>query len=110
MRSIAATTAADAKQPEAERLAAVRLLGHGPHGVAGPALQPLLTPQHSAELQLAAVRALALQDNPKIADSLLEGWTGYSPLVRREVIEALCARKDRITKLLDAVEGLDPRA
>ena len=100
----AATTAADTKKTEAERLAAVRLLGHGPNAVAGPALQPLLTPRHSAELQLAAVRALALQDNAKVADMLLEGWTGYSPLVRREVIEALYARKDRITKLLDAVE------
>jgi putative heme-binding domain-containing protein len=100
----AAVTAADAKRPEAERLAAARLLGHGPHAVAGPALQPLLTPQHSAELQLAAVRSLSLQDNAKIADTLLEGWSGYSPLVRREVIEALFARKDRLVKLLDAVE------
>jgi putative membrane-bound dehydrogenase-like protein len=100
----AAVTVRDPKRSEADRLAAARLLAHGPHAVAGPALQPLLTPQYSAELQLAAVRSLSLQDNAKVADTLLEGWNGYSPLVRREVIEALFARKDRLTKLLDAVE------
>jgi putative membrane-bound dehydrogenase-like protein len=100
----AAAAAKDGKRPEAERISAVRLLGHGPFTIAGPALQPLLSPQHPAEVQLAAVRSLSLQDNARVADTLLEAWGGYSPLVRREVIEALFARKDRLTKLLDAVE------
>lgn len=100
----AAIAAVDPKRSEADRIAAVRLLGHGPNAVARPALTPLLTPQHSAELQLTAVRALSLQDDPRIADTLLDAWSGYSPLVRREVIEALFARKDRLAKLLDAVE------
>jgi putative membrane-bound dehydrogenase-like protein len=100
----AATVAADAKQSESERVAAARLLGFGPATVAAPALQPLLQPQNPANLQMTAVRSLSVQDNPKVADLLLEGWNGYSPLIRREVIEALFARPQRLQKLLDAVE------
>jgi putative membrane-bound dehydrogenase-like protein len=100
----AAAVAADAKQGEAERVAAARLLGFGPSTVAATALQPLLQPQNPPNLQLAAVRSLSVQDNPKVAELLLDGWSGYSPLVRREVIEALFARPQRLAKLLDAVE------
>src|SRR5579864_6260159 len=67
----AAVAARDVKKPDAERIAAARLLGHGPYALAAPALQPLLSPQNPAEVQLAAARALSLQDNPQVADTLL---------------------------------------
>jgi len=69
-----------------------------------PALEPLLTVRNSVEVQLAAVRALSLQDSPLVAGTLLTQWGGYSPQVRREVIEAMFARKDRLNRLLDAIE------
>ncbi|MGE3808409.1 MAG: c-type cytochrome, partial [Gemmataceae bacterium] len=100
----AAKTASDEKQSLAQRLAAVRLLGFGPAAVAEKALPELLTPANAAELQLAAVRALAAQEQPKVAELLLEGWAGYSPSLRREVVEVLFARVDRLGQLLDAVE------
>jgi putative heme-binding domain-containing protein len=100
----AATRAQDDKRAASERIAAVRLLGYGPFAVAAPTLQELLTPRHAAEMQLAAVRALALQDNPKVAELLLDGWNRLTPTVRREALEALFARADRLSQLLTAIE------
>jgi putative membrane-bound dehydrogenase-like protein len=100
----AAATATNAKAPNAERLAAVGLLGFGPYKVAGPALADLLTPQTPGDLQLAAVRALSQHEDAKVADALLAPWSSLSPGVRREVIEALFARPSRLALLLDAIE------
>jgi putative membrane-bound dehydrogenase-like protein len=100
----AARAAADDKLPITERVAGIRLLGYGPFSVAGPALQKLLAPSNPGEVQLAAVRALSLQAPVKVADILLAGWASYSPTLRREASEALFARTDRLTALLDAIE------
>src|SRR5262249_13439798 len=98
----AADTARDDKQPLAKRIAACRLLGFGPLTVASGPLEELLTPHNPSELQLAAVRALALHDDPKVAGMLLEPWTAYSPRLRREVLEALFAQPGRVAALLTA--------
>src|SRR5262249_43208509 len=100
----AAAAARDAGRPGAERATAIRLLGYGPFGVAAPMLQELLAPQNPGEVQLAAVRALAQHYSPQVAELLLTGWGGYSPTVRREVLEAVFARPDRLHVLLNAVE------
>jgi putative membrane-bound dehydrogenase-like protein len=100
----AATRAQDDKQPMPVRTTAVRLLGAGPFAVAGPALQELLEPQNPGELQMAAVRALSLHTDSRVADMLLSQWNSYSPMVRREVLEALFAMPGRLTQLLDAIE------
>jgi putative membrane-bound dehydrogenase-like protein len=100
----AAATVRDARASSPERASAARLLAVGPYAVAAPALQELLAPQQPAELQLAAVRALSGHDHPKVADTLLAGWNGYSPAVRREVLEAIFSQPARVTVLLDAVE------
>jgi putative heme-binding domain-containing protein len=99
----AARVAQDEKRDLAERTSAIRLLGSAPFATAEP-LQKLLSPLHPADVQLAAVRALAAQDSPKVAGMLLAGWNSYSPAVRREATEALFARPDRLQALLDAVE------
>jgi putative membrane-bound dehydrogenase-like protein len=100
----AAKTARNEKRPVAERIAAARLLGYGPYATAAPALQRLLTPRNPGELQLAAVRALSLHNQPRVADLLLASWAGFSPGLRREVLEALFARTERLKVLLTAVE------
>src|SRR5262249_40162571 len=74
----ATAPARSGKRPFGERLAAVRLLGHGPYPVGGPALRELLSPRQPPEVQLAAIRALAQHDNPSVAKSLLAAWPGYS--------------------------------
>jgi putative heme-binding domain-containing protein len=100
----AAATAQDEKVSLADRLAATRLLGYGPYGIAAGALEPLLSPRNPIELQLAGIRALSLQDNSKIGVMLLTSWSGYSPVVRREVLEALFTRPERLSDLLHAIE------
>ncbi|MBV9123997.1 MAG: HEAT repeat domain-containing protein [Planctomycetes bacterium] len=100
----AAAVAGDEKRPLAERVAAVRLLGYGPFQVEGLSWPDLLAPTSPGDLQRAAVRALSLQDRPEAAQLLLSAWSGYSPAVRREVVEALFARPERLRLLLDAIE------
>jgi putative heme-binding domain-containing protein len=100
----AAATARDAKHSVTERVAATRLLGYSPSTLAAPALQELLTPQNPSELQLAGIRALSLHANPNVAKMLLTSWGSYSPAVRREVLEALFARAERLSVLLKAIE------
>ena len=86
-------------------MAAIRLLAFGPWGEVASPLQALLKPQNSSEIQLAAVRALANHDDPKVGEVLLSAWDGYSPRIRREVLEAMLARLDRVSQLLDAIEA-----
>jgi putative membrane-bound dehydrogenase-like protein len=101
----AAATAADENAPLPERIEAVRLLGYGPFAVAAEPLAGLLNPRQAPELQSAAVRALAAQDQPRTVELLLAGWDSYGPSLRREVVEALLARPARVVKLLDAIEA-----
>jgi putative membrane-bound dehydrogenase-like protein len=101
----AAAIAADPKRDVPERATALRRLGYGPFDVAADALAAALGPQNPPELQAAAVRALAAQDHPRVAELLLAHWDSYGPTVRREAVEALCARPARLAKLLDAVEA-----
>jgi putative membrane-bound dehydrogenase-like protein len=86
-----------------ERLSAIGLLGFAPFSMAKDALPPLLVPQEPQEVQLAAVRALSQHTNPKVGELLLKSWGGYSPSVRREVLEALLSRSERVQTLLDAM-------
>jgi putative membrane-bound dehydrogenase-like protein len=100
----AAAAARDEKRPLAERVGAARLLGYGPFALASGPLEGLLAPQEPAELQMAAVRAMALHTDTKVPGLLLEPWASYSPVLRREVLEALLGRPDRIAALLTAIE------
>jgi putative membrane-bound dehydrogenase-like protein len=100
----AATASRDKKRSPAERVAAVRLLGRGPYDLAASAAPELLSPQTPPEVQLAMARALSAHHRPQVADLLLAGWSGYGPSVRREVVEALFARSDRLPQLVTALE------
>jgi putative membrane-bound dehydrogenase-like protein len=99
----AAAVAADAKGGVAERVTAVRRLGYGPFDVAATSLADCLRPRNPPDVQVAAVRALGAHANVKVAEMLLSQWAEFGPALRRETIEALCARPDRVARLLDAV-------
>jgi putative membrane-bound dehydrogenase-like protein len=99
-----ASVAKDEKQPLKDRLAAVRLISFGPFDLLADNMIELLTPQQPPEVQLAAVRALAVPTSPKVGSLLLAPWASYSPAVRREATEALLARPERVAALLDAIE------
>ena len=49
------------------------------------------------------MRSLSQHTNSKIAELLLKSWGGYSPSVRREVLEALLSRPERVQTLLDSI-------
>jgi putative membrane-bound dehydrogenase-like protein len=100
----AAAVAQDNKRPIGERVAAANLLAAGPFATASPALREMLRPENPNELQLASVRALSAHDHAEVAELLLAGWSSYSPVLRREVLEALFARTNRVGRLLDAIE------
>ena len=100
----AARTGRDESRPAEERAAAVQLLGQGPFAPLAGIAADLLKPQVPPEVQLAAIRALGQHPRPEVADQLLAAWAGYSPNVRREAVEVLVARPDRVARLLTAVE------
>ena len=67
-------------------------------------LKAVLQPGEALPLQLAAVHALSAHTDGAVADMLLEAWGNVGPAVRREILEAQFARKDRLTVLLSAIE------
>jgi putative membrane-bound dehydrogenase-like protein len=99
-----ARDAADRGVSLTDRLAAIRLLGYAPFTIAAATLRDLLAPRNPTAVQLAAIRALALHANPEVANLILESWASYSPTVRREALEALFSRTDRLPPLLRAIE------
>src|SRR5205814_314957 len=72
-----------------------------PLASAAPAL---LTARCPPDVQLAAVRALSAQSDPRVAGLLLDAWASAGPALRRELIEGLFSRKDRLGALLGAIE------
>ena len=91
-------------EPSVLRVGAATMLALGPFDVAGPALADVLGPMSPGDLQLAAVRGLASHNDPQVGELLLARWSSYGPALRREVLDALLARPDRVLKLLDAIE------
>ncbi len=68
-------------------------------------LGTLLSPDRSADLARAALRALDRIDHPAVAVRLLESFDGFSPALRSEVITVLLHRVDRATALAGALEA-----
>jgi putative heme-binding domain-containing protein len=79
-------------------------LAYAPFELAHQTLPALLLPRTPQPVLLAAVRTLSAFSDARVAPLLLESWKTYSPPVRREVMEALLARADRIPRLLDALD------
>jgi putative membrane-bound dehydrogenase-like protein len=100
----AALTGKDPRRSAAERSAAVRLLGRGPFSLLAATAPDLLAPTAPPEVQVAMIRALSRNPDPSVAPLLLASWSAYTPSVRREAVEALFGRADRLPGLLDAIE------
>lgn len=101
----AAREARDGKRSLEIRLSAVRMLALAPPAMALDNLEPLLTPTESQDLQLAAIRAIAGKSDPRVTGVLLASWGNASPVIRREVLESLFARTERLQALLSAIEA-----
>jgi putative heme-binding domain-containing protein len=96
----------DARAPVDRRLAAIALLGHTTYASAGTALQGLLVPRHSSEVQVAALRALAQLPEREGAASLVQSdrWQAFTPEVREAVLSVLLTEEQLTEVLLDALE------
>jgi putative heme-binding domain-containing protein len=55
-------------------------------------------------VQLTAVQTLSALNRPGVADLLVSRWKDLGPTQRREVLEALFARPERLTSLIKAME------
>ena len=88
-----------------ERIEAIRLLSWVPREAALSALDDLLSPDEPAEIQLAAVRSLAAHSGQQVGQILVRHWRTYSPAVRREAVETLFGREERLQPFLDALES-----
>jgi putative heme-binding domain-containing protein len=97
---------ADAGAPAEARIAASRLLGRDPtHRDDDRAvLGSLLKPQTPAPVLLAAVAAVARGRDPKLPETLLDGWKGYTPALRSAVLDTLLSRAEWSSALLFSLE------
>jgi putative heme-binding domain-containing protein len=91
---------------EADRLAAIRLLGRSEAQRSEDIVQlgNLLRPENSSAIQRAAIGSLVrLKENPA-AEALLAGWNGHSPAVREDVLGGILGRSAWVLLLLSRVE------
>jgi putative heme-binding domain-containing protein len=98
--------AGDDRAAEAERAAALPLLGRGLEQREADValLAGLLAPQNSSGLQTAAAAALGQLRDDRAAEVLLAGWKGYGPALRGQVFDLLASRERWQALLLTALE------
>jgi len=96
--------AAAADLPTASRVRAVRALRGGHFDAVAPVLESILQSHPPAEVEGAAVDALAAFDEPAAGRIILDQWRGYGPAGRKRAVSALLAQRNRIPLLLNAVE------
>jgi putative heme-binding domain-containing protein len=90
--------------PTANRVRAVRALRGGHFDAVAPVLEDILQSHPPADVEGAAVDALAAFDEPAAGKIILDRWRGYGPTGRKRAISALLAQRNRIPALLRAVE------
>jgi len=100
----AVSEALDDGRPLAARRAAIALLASAPYKTLSDAVRRLLDPRQPLDLQLAAVGALSLAEDPDVGSVLLANYSGYTPKVRAAAIEAVFSRTNRLPGLLDAIQ------
>lgn len=99
--------AADSSAGEAERVAAIGLLGRGQpvqRLADAELLAKLLTPQQPAAVQSAVIAGLARLPGGRATAALIDGWKGYTPALKSQVLDALLSRPRGPLDLLAAVQ------
>lgn len=95
----------DAKLSLDDRLMDLRILTHAPWPTAKQVLMPLVTEEATVELRIAALRALAAQQDKEVPGLLMKLWPGAAPSLRREILEAMLRQPARVEVLLDEIES-----
>ena len=96
--------AGDAKQPSDHRLLCLHMLSYAPWATAKQLL-PLAEKEPNSELRIAALRALAAQQDKEVPALLMKLWPSAPPSVRREILEAMLRQPGRVNVLLDEIES-----
>lgn len=99
-------SALDRSRPVEQREAAIGLLAFANFGQVGEGLIALLDPEESRVIQIAAVRALGIQRDDRVAETLLEParFASFTPGVRDEVLSAMISQVHHVPNLLKAIE------
>ncbi len=100
----AMTLAEDAGEEIPDRVAAVRLLAFASYKQAAGTFKKLLDPGQPLNLQLTAVAAMSASTDRRAVVAMLAGWGGYTPRLRKEVLDAVMSRESRLPLLADALE------
>ena len=101
----AARTALNGEAANRQRVAAVAQLQLGDVKQLEKTFDALLSPEQPADVQTAAVEALAAFDHPQAASLLIARWPSFTPATRRRAGDALFSRDAWVALLLDAVEA-----
>jgi putative membrane-bound dehydrogenase-like protein len=109
--SLAKTGVETGSLSEGERVAAVRLIGISPYASAADrrSLLSALSPRNSTRLQSTALAAIAYNSDRETAAVLLDGWKGYTPTVKPQILDLMLSRISWRDELLEALEkGIVP--
>ena len=93
----------DPAKPVDERLTALKVLSFGDASTIRQATADLLTTAQPAEIQTAVVKALSADQDESTAPTLLAAFSGSTPAVQYEIIEALAGHNQRLPILFDAI-------
>ncbi|HEX5470465.1 MAG TPA: HEAT repeat domain-containing protein, partial [Lacipirellulaceae bacterium] len=86
------------------RVQCIRILGRLAYGAdAVGTLAEFLSADHDSQLQLAALDALAEQNDPAVAERLLAVWHNLTPALRARALDVLVSRKQWVSALLAAI-------
>lgn len=102
----ARTILQDESASDANRKMAMLLLGRGfdEQEQDFELLAELLSPQHSRQIQSAAVKALTQFGNQRTPELLLARWKSFGPGIRAEVLSALLSRNSWVKSVLNGIE------
>lgn len=101
----AAGLARDESASDTERSTAAELLCEAPEPLALEALGDLLTARTPRAVQLESIRAASRRPGLAPAKLLAGAFERLSPPLRREAMEALLSRPERVEVVLDAIEA-----
>jgi putative membrane-bound dehydrogenase-like protein len=101
----AMTLAQDVEVAIPDRIAAVRLLAFMSFDQAAATFGKLLDSGQPLTVQLAAVGAMNATVGRKPVLEMLKGWSRYTPRLRKDVLDAVMSREDRLPVLVDALEN-----
>ena len=102
---ILASEVAAGNGPIEARIEAIRLFGLGPIDPILNFLPAFLEGKEPTAIQLSALQALNEIPDRKVAVVILDHWRSLSPAVKREAIEAIFSRPERLETLIDAIEA-----